>query len=271
MANSTMGDRSVTLEWGDGTSSDFHYVWLRDNCACAECKHPDAWERILDNVELDLDVRPKVVSFDDFLKITWEDGHQTSMTADWLRVHQYGRNGRESRRGSPILWTAEIANDPPKISLSEIDADDTGLRRWLTMVRDFGFTIVTGVPNRVGAVVELAERIAHLQETHFGREFQVISKPDPENLAYTAVKLTVPHRCGQPSQPAGSPVSSLSSNSRQKGGESILIDGFEAARRLREATSGNARVCSATVEIPYVFVDDGHDVRSHQRDHHRRR
>jgi hypothetical protein len=39
-------------------------------------------------------------------------------------------------------------------------------------------------------VVELAERIAHIQETHFGREFQVISKPDPENLAYTAVKLT---------------------------------------------------------------------------------
>ena len=89
-----MGDRSLTLKWADGTSSDFHYIWLRDNCACAECKHPDAWERLLDNVELDLDVRPKVVSFDDFLKITWEDGHETSMSADWLRNHRYGKQGR---------------------------------------------------------------------------------------------------------------------------------------------------------------------------------
>jgi gamma-butyrobetaine dioxygenase len=150
MANSTMGDRSVTLDWDDGTSSDFHYIWLRDNCPCTECKHPNAWERLLDNVELDLDVRLKKISFDDVLEITWENGHETTMSADWLREHRYGRAGRDSRREIPILWTAEIATDPPSISLSEIDDDETGLQRWLTMVRDFGFTIVTDVPTRVG-------------------------------------------------------------------------------------------------------------------------
>jgi len=262
VATSTMGDRSLTLKWADGTSSDFHYIWLRDNCACAECKHPDAWERLLDNVELDLDVRPKVVSFDDFLKITWEDGHETSMSADWLRNHRYGKQFREARHNNPQLWTADIANDPPSISLSEIDADDTGLRRWLTMVRDFGFTIVTDVPTRVGAVVELAERIAHIQETHFGREFQVISKPDPENLAYTAVKLTahtdVVNRRNLPGLQFLHCI-----EFEAQGGESILIDGFEAARRLREQHP-KMHDLLATVEIPYIFVDEGHDVRNHQ-------
>ena len=262
MATSTMGDRSLTLKWADGTSSDFHYIWLRDNCACAECKHPDAWERLLDNVELDLDVRPKVVSFDDFLKITWEDGHETSMSADWLRNHRYGKQFREARHNNPQLWTADIANDPPSIGLSEIDADDTGLRRWLTMVRDFGFTIVTDVPTRVGAVVELAERIAHIQETHFGREFQVISKPDPENLAYTAVKLTahtdVVNRRNLPGLQFLHCI-----EFEAQGGESILIDGFEAARRLREQHP-KMHDLLATVEIPYIFVDEGHDVRNHQ-------
>ncbi len=42
VGNSTMRDRTLMLDWGDGTSSEFHYTWLRDNCACAECKHPDA-------------------------------------------------------------------------------------------------------------------------------------------------------------------------------------------------------------------------------------
>jgi DUF971 family protein len=77
VTNGTLSDRSLTLDWGDGTSSDFHHIWLRDNCACAECKHPDAWERVLDNVELDLEVRPESVAFDKSLEITWEDGHKT--------------------------------------------------------------------------------------------------------------------------------------------------------------------------------------------------
>ena len=263
MANGTLGERSLTLDWGDDTSSEFHYIWLRDNCACAECKHPDAWERLLDNVQLDLEVRPGSVVFDESLEITWEDGHKTSMSAEWLRGHRYGSNARETRRDRSNLWTAQIANDPPQIGLDEIDSGDAGLRRWLTMVREFGFAIVTDVPTQVGAVVDLAQRIAHIQETHFGREFQVISKPDPENLAYTSVKLTshtdVVNRRNLPGLQFLHCI-----EFEAEGGESILVDGFEAARRLRESQPEMHELLAA-VEVPYVFVDDGHDIRNHQR------
>jgi gamma-butyrobetaine dioxygenase len=131
------------------------------------------------------------------------------------------------------------------------------------MVRDYGFAIVTDVPTRVGAVVELAERIAHIQETHFGREFQVISKPDPENLAYTAVKLTshtdVVNRQNLPGLQFLHCI-----EFEAEGGESILIDGFEAARRLRNEHP-EMHDLLATVEVPYVYVDDDHDVRNHER------
>ena len=33
-------DRWVTVTWADGLSARFHHVWLRDNCACAECLLP---------------------------------------------------------------------------------------------------------------------------------------------------------------------------------------------------------------------------------------
>ncbi len=258
-----MGDRALVVTWEDGESSQFHYVWLRDNCACGECKHEDAWERLLDNVELDLNARPAAFEFDDDLEITWADGHQTTMTAGWLKLNRYGLDGRDERREKPILWGAEIAADPPTISLDEIDSGDEGLLRWLTTVRDYGFAIVTGVPTRVGAVVELAQRISHIQETHFGREFQVISKPDPENLAYTAVKLTahtdVPNRRNLPGLQFLHCI-----EFEAEGGESILIDGFEAARRLREQHP-EMHDLLASVEVPYVFVDDDHDVRSHER------
>jgi gamma-butyrobetaine dioxygenase len=37
--------RGVTLEWSDGRQSRFPALWLRDNCACPECRHPQALER----------------------------------------------------------------------------------------------------------------------------------------------------------------------------------------------------------------------------------
>ena len=253
-------DRTVTIEWNDGTSSRFHFIWLRDNCACPECRHPEAWQRLLDNVVMNLAVAPTEITFGDRLEITWDDGHKSSMSAGWLRANRYGREARAERREEPILWTGAIAADPPTISLDVIDSGDDGLRRWLTLIRDYGFVLVTGVPTRVGAVVELAERITHIQETHFGREFQVISKPDPENLAYTAVKLTahtdVVNRRNLPGLQFLHCIEFEAS-----GGESILIDGFEAARRLLEQHPDMHELLTKA-EVPYVYQDEHHDIRN---------
>lgn len=255
--------RSLTLEWDDQTSSEFHYVWLRDNCACEACRHPKAWERLFDNVTMDPETAPNSVDLSDRLEIDWRDGHHTSLSTDWLRANRYGPAGRADRREEPLLWTAGIARDSPVISLEEIESGDRGLRRWLEMIRDYGFSIVKNVPTRVGAVVELAERIAFIQESHFGREFQVVSKPDPENLAYTAVRLP-PHTdvTNRRNLPGLQLLHCLEFEAN--GGESVLVDGFEAARRLREDHPDMHRLLTS-VEIPYVFVDDHHDIRNHSR------
>ena len=35
----------AVLDWSDGQQSRFHAVWLRDNCPCPACRHPQALER----------------------------------------------------------------------------------------------------------------------------------------------------------------------------------------------------------------------------------
>src|SRR3990170_3668380 len=42
-----------------GQSHDFHYLWLRDNCRCPECRDPDAWERLFDTVAMPQDLTPR--------------------------------------------------------------------------------------------------------------------------------------------------------------------------------------------------------------------
>ena len=69
---------------------------------------------------------------------------------------------------------------------------DENLLQLLEHIDDTGVAIVTGVPVENLAVVGLAERVACLEESHFGRYFDVESKPNPENLAYTPQAL-YPH------------------------------------------------------------------------------
>ena len=103
----------------------------------------------------------------------------------------------------------------------------------LEHIDDTGVAIVTGVPMENLAVVGLAERVAFLEESHFGRYFDVESKPNPENLAYTPQAL-YPHN-DLPSRrhlPGIQFLHCLHNDAR--GGESILVDSIASARKLQQ-------------------------------------
>lgn len=182
---------TLRVTWADGASHDFHYVWLRDNCACPECRDPDAWERLFDTVSMPADTAPREVEGVDGLRVEWYDGHRTrtELSEQWLRAHRNGQAARDARAGRPVLWDASIAEDPPEISHADIDSGDSGLLRWMRLIRTYGFALVHSVPTEVDAVLTLAERMAFIQESNFGRTFHVVAKPRPENLAFTAHRL----------------------------------------------------------------------------------
>jgi gamma-butyrobetaine dioxygenase len=246
----------VRITWPDGMSDAFHHLWLRDNCPCAECRDPAAGERLFDTVSMPVDLRPRAVRLEDALVVDWHDGHRSRFPAAWLRRHAYGATATSTPL--PTWDAATIAADPPHISLAEIDAGRGGQLRWLQLLRDHGFCIVSGVPTRPEAVVELAERIAFVQESNFGRTFEVVSKPDPNNLAYTPHRLyshtDIPNRHSAVNLQLLHCIENAAS-----GGESILVDGFEAARRLRHADPDAFEVLRA-IEVPWRFRDDDTEI-----------
>jgi gamma-butyrobetaine dioxygenase len=249
---------SIRLSWNDADHAEFPFIWLRDNCLCSECRHPEALERTVDTVELDVEIRPATVNVNGELMVVWKDGHRSVFSADWLLAHAPGRRPSVAAPG-PILWTGRSIRDAlPEIDLAEIEGGDAGLLRWLSLVRDYGFALVRGVPSHAGAVAELAERIAFVQETNFGRTFQVQSKPDAENLAFTPVKLNahtdLPNRRGVPGLQFLHCI-----DFEAEGGESILVDGYMAATRLKEQDPDSHALLSS-VAVPYRFQDDHHDI-----------
>ena len=66
-------ERSILVSWDDGHVSELHWLWLRDNCPCESCRHPQTLERTfyLSTVPADLSAAEVGLSASGGLEITW--------------------------------------------------------------------------------------------------------------------------------------------------------------------------------------------------------
>ena len=259
----------VVVTWGDGHRSRLHAVWLRDNCARAECRDPVTGQRLFD-----ISALPEPISVSEAangaakLALTFApEGHRGGIDAAWLRAH-CGAPAPPAR-DSPVLWGRELGARLPEADYAAVTASPAALGRWLSLVRTFGFALLRGVPVRPGEVARTAELFGFVRETNYGRVFDVIAKPAPNNLAFTSRAIGA-----HTDNPYRDPVPGLQLlhclESDAEGGETILVDGFRAAERLRAAAPERFALLTAH-EVPFHFRDADCDLRARPGDRARRR
>ena len=81
---------SIRVAWDGGDDGEFHYLWLRDNCQCSQCRHPETKERTFDVLDAPEDIRAlsAEAAADGSLHVIWQnDGHLSSYEAAWLLQH----------------------------------------------------------------------------------------------------------------------------------------------------------------------------------------
>jgi gamma-butyrobetaine dioxygenase len=121
----------------------------------------------------------------------------------------------------------------PRVTWAEASADRLALGRWLAAVRRFGFALMTGTPTEPGTLCRVAELFGYVRETNYGRWFEVRAEVNPNNLAYTHLGLQA-----HTDNPYRDPVPTLQIlaclQNTVEGGESVVVDGFTVAERLRE-------------------------------------
>jgi gamma-butyrobetaine dioxygenase len=256
----TPGEDAVTVAWQDGSSETFHHLWLRDNCRCSRCLHPNG-QRLIDVLDLPLDSAPAAVAVDDSgaLVIRWNNGgHESRYPAEWLRAHSYSSAARVPRRPTAKLWDAKLT--PPQASWPEVSRDPDLERRWLEGLLDTGFALLRNVPVKPGMVAEVGDHIGFVRTTNYGRIFDVISKPDPNNLAYTGMALGVhtdnPYRDPTPGYQL---LHCLIADA--PGGDTLLVDGYATAQIMR-AEDPKSFELLASIPRPFRFADAISDLRA---------
>jgi len=256
IATLTPEGTALAVTWGDGHASRFHAVWLRDNCPCPACGHPETGQRLVETGGLPADLRlaDARVADDGAVEVVWAaDGHRSRFAPDWLRRHCYCDADRTRRRPRLRSWRADGRRDLPEARYPDVVADPAALGAWLAAVEVYGFALLRGVPTVPGQVTRVAELFGHVRETNYGRLFDVRSVLNPNNLAYTGLALS-----GHTDNPYRDPAPTLQLlhclASSAEGGDSTLTDAFELAERLR-AEAPAAFDLLARVPVRFRFAD----------------
>ena len=259
------GREGVDITWPNGDRSRHLYYWLRENCHCPRCTHPQAWERLADFLAIPLDIAPASIGAGaQGLHIRWPD-HEAPCDGSffswaWLDAHRMERSARLQRKQIPYSWSvAEWSKQAISVDFDGVMTSDPGLLELLEHVDEKGVALVTGVPPEDLVVLKLAARIALIESSHFGHHFNVRSKPDAENLAYTPHRLC-PHN-DLPSRrfPPGIQFLHCLRND-VTGGDSVLVDGIACAEELRRSDRAAFELLSMREVTFTAIADDWHIV-----------
>ena len=121
----------------------------------------------------------------------------------------------------------------PMINYKTAKSNKKSFHKWLKSLHCYGFAKITGCEKKSGTVVKIAKLFGYVRETNYGKWFNVKSKTNAVNLAYTNLALKA-----HTDNPYRDPVPTIQIlhclKSSTKGGDSKVVDGFKAALILKK-------------------------------------
>lgn len=260
----SLTDHGVMVQSTSGDAHLLPHLWLRDNCRCAQCRHPGNGQKLYEITDLPAGLRATRVSMEanSVLRVDWSDGHVSSFDAAWQQARLLDMASRARRRIRPQLWDRSIASSMPEADWEQLAQDPQVELAWLERYSALGFGLLHGVPQRSGMVAEVGDRLGHVRVTNYGRLFDVRSVPNPNNLADTALGLGV-HSDNPYRDPSPGIQLLHCLECEAPGGDTLLVDGFNAAERLR-AQDAQAFELLCTVPMNFRYANADTELRARQ-------
>ena len=202
------------------------FLWLRDNCQCDECRIVETQEKQFLLHSVPVNISPKSIEVkDETLLILWPDDHKSIIPLS--KIEQSGTSRYVERKP----WTDKFI--PEKYDWSKF-LDDTGFAtEALKTFISFGVIILSNAPKEPNSLELLSKRLGPIHETLFERIHNVSVTGQVYNVAHTSKELP-PHNdfASYRSQPSIQALHMLENEC--KGGNSIIVDGWEVVEDLRK-------------------------------------
>ena len=255
-------DDTLRIHWQDTSQTDYPLIWLRDNDPAD--LHPDTQERTFDLTSVDLTVRPAHCALvDDALILRWPGKKEDSRyELHWLHAHQPGRKFHDPADVTQNLWDRHAQPELPRLSARTCANSPQALLEGLLTAKSRGIAVFYDLDDDPAAGKKLGKLIGFKRKTNFGVTFDVVSKPEPNNLAYTALSLPLHIDLTNQESIPGYQFLHCYKNDAD-GGESVFADGYKICADLRESHPDYFAVLT-DVSLPWRFHDATSDIRFHR-------
>jgi len=234
IVNASIEGSQLTITWGDGHHNSYHPLWLRHQCECKVCGTSIDGVRGIRLLDIPPNIEPELGgNTSTNIYIQWmPEKHRSIYSARWLRNHCYSDQERARRKHRPTLWDGSIVDSLPTFDVNQVETDKAEHLLMLESVRDYGFCQVINLSTECRKSNQLIELIGTQRQTHYST-YDLSKKTSVDNVGDTTHELP-PHvdeayrlSC------IGITVFQVLQHS-SSGGDSTLVDGFEAAHRMQE-------------------------------------
>lgn len=240
---------------------DFHAMWLRDACVCAECRRSISNERLVDATVIAPDlVVDAAWTTSDVLRVDTSDGHEIRVSTSWLIEHLQASDRRTNPAHGRHLWNATTQEVARAFDFDLLDLDHDR-RMWFDLMHDRGISQVGTHRRGEQPLRDVAESIGPIRPTNYGDVWTVDATIEPVTAVDSERALRVHTDLPYLDNPPGVQLMMVE-NDGIEGGHSTFVDGFAVAESIRAADASAWRLLT-TIDFSYPFVRS--DVEMHGR------
>jgi len=234
-----------------GLKKEIHPFWLRERVNGVKFVDKSTQQRLFDPTQLQENIQIKNLSLcNDFLEVNFNDGASTKIAV--IDIFKEFSSINEIKQIEKIKWDSSFS-EQNTFEFDENLFETEEMYKALINFYQYGFVIFKNVPTRDNFIVKFANSIGSVRRTNFGEFFNVQSKLNPNDLAYTSLNLA-PHT----DNPYRNPVPCIQIlqciENEVSGGLSTLVDGYTVSEKLKQEFTDYYKILTE-VKIRFQFID----------------
>ena len=236
----------------DNIKSEIHPFWLRERVDGEEFLDKKTQQRLFDPTSLNSEIKINKASINkNFLEINFNDGVNSKLDIKKLTL-EFSNKDILLKTIQKIKWDSTL-KDIKNFEYKENFSESREMYDLLISFYKYGFVIIKNVPTDNNFIVKFANSIGSVRRTNFGEYFNVKSKIDPNDLAYTSMQLS-PHT----DNPYRNPVPCIQLLhciiNEVSGGFSTIVDGFTVCEDLKKNHPDYFKVLNE-IKVKFKFID----------------
>ena len=244
-------DNKVFFE-KQGAKKEIHPFWLRERVNSENFLDQKTQQRLFDPTMLKSSSEISKVNISDkFLEVSFKDGAYAKLVIENI-IKEFEKDN-ELYFINKISWKSDFQNNNI-YKFNKNFFEEKIMYESLLDFYKYGFVIFENVPTQDNFIVNFANSIGSIRRTNFGEFFNVKSKPNPNDLAYTSLPLA-PHT----DNPYRKPVPCIQLlhciENEVGGGLSTLVDGLAVTEELKKEHPSFFQILTE-IKVRFQFMDD---------------